>query len=107
MICFSSAPTNLYSVNRADRFTTDSSFAYWKLEDKEAYSPQSLEDEAIRKEVIDAWRQQQAIPLAKARAEELVKLISAAEDKSMSEVLGEVSVTGEEGGTIRRSSRNG
>ncbi len=95
---FQTAPTNLYTVNRADRFTTDSAFAYWKLEDKEAYSPETMEDEAVREQVIKAWRLQQALPKAQARADELAKKAKSEEADSMSKLLAETTVTGTEGG---------
>lgn len=92
---FQTAPTLLYNVGRADRFITDSAFVYWKLEDKEAYSPETMDDEMIREQVVAAWKEQQAQPKAMARAEELAKKVRES-DKPMAEVLGTETVTGSE-----------
>lgn len=92
---FQSAPADLYRPMRAENFITNSAFSYWKIADREAYAPESFEDEQIREQVVNAWRKMKAIPLAEARAQELAELVSKA-DKPMTEVLGEQTVTGSE-----------
>jgi hypothetical protein len=91
---FSSAPTDVYRVFRADDFRTQGGFAAWKLEDKAAYAPESLDDEpVIREQVIAAWKRLKAEPLAKARAEELAKMVRES-DKPITQVLGDTTITG-------------
>jgi hypothetical protein len=55
-----------------------------------------MSDERVREQVVTAWREFQARDKAKARAEELSKLINDT-GKPMGELLGEQTVTGKEG----------
>ncbi len=92
-----SPPAALYRVGQADNFLTSSGYAFWKLADKAAYAPQSLDAEKeLRDQVTEAWRKLQAQPKAKARAEELAKQIRES-DKPMPEALAETTVTGQDG----------
>lgn len=91
---FQAPPGDLYRANRADNFVTNSSFAFWKLADKPRYVPQTLDDEpVVREQVTETWKRLQADPKAKARAEELAKMIRDS-DGSMAETLSDVTVTG-------------
>jgi hypothetical protein len=91
---FQSSPTDLYRASRADDFSTQSAFAFWKLEDKALYVPKTLDDEpVVREQAVAAWKKLQAEPKAKARAEELAKLIKES-GKPMAETLADVTITG-------------
>ena len=74
---------------------TSSWFVVWKVADKEAYAPESMSDERVRKQVVEAWRALQARPKAEARAEELADLLRT-NDAPMGEVFSEVTVSGGE-----------
>ncbi|WP_139228395.1 hypothetical protein [Planctomicrobium piriforme] len=94
---FQSQSSELFRVNQAENFRTLSAFAFWKLGDKPAFIPESLDaDPSIRAQVVDAWKRLQAEPKAKARAEELAKQVQGS-DKPMPEALAEATVTGKEG----------
>lgn len=89
-----STPNDLYRVNTASDFTTSGAYVYWKLQDKAAYSPVTLDDEPdLRDEVVEAWQLEQARPKAKARAEELAKMVRESE-QPMGTILAEQTVTG-------------
>lgn len=89
-----SSPADLYRVNTASDFTTSSAYVYWKLQDKAAYAPVTLDDEKeLRDAVTEAWRLELARPKAKARAEELAKMVRQS-DQPMGTVLAEQTVTG-------------
>ena len=85
---FQTSPMDLYSVSQADRlFPSESGYAYWKLEDREAYVPETYdESETVKEQVVDAWRKQQATPVAQTRAEELANMVKES-TTSMSEAL--------------------
>jgi hypothetical protein len=61
-------------------------YLFWKVEEREAYVP-LLED--IRDEVVDAWKQQQAMQLAASAAEDLVNRVNANIDDPWSLALSE------------------
>jgi hypothetical protein len=43
-------------------------FLFWKVDEQEAYVPELAE---VENDVIDAWKRREALPIAKARAQEL------------------------------------
>lgn len=49
-------------------------YVYWKSDFVKSHIPK-LDEPGIKKEVLDAWKQQQAYPAAAKRAEELAKLV--------------------------------
>lgn len=74
--------SNPEDLNRADiaaSTVTDSRFVYWKVGDYEAEEPESLDDDGVREQVVEAWRQEQARTSARNRAEELLTLIRGSE----------------------------
>jgi len=72
-----------YRPQRIRGEQVDLEFLYWKTAQESSYVPE-LND--IREEVVDAWKRQQALALAKAEAERLAK--QAAADKPLGESLG-------------------
>ena len=94
---FNSTPTITYSAQSVLDIESGSRFVYWKIEDAEAYQPESLESPGIREQVVNAWRELQARENAKQRAEELAKQAEGI-DKPLSEILAETTVTGEADG---------
>ncbi|MCA8999981.1 MAG: hypothetical protein KDA80_23495 [Planctomycetaceae bacterium] len=93
---FQTAVTDLYRVGQADSFGTGSGFAYWKLADKPAYIPETLEDgDYVKDQVIEVWKQTQAAPKAEERAKKLAEKVQQS-DKPMAEVLSDETVTGAE-----------
>ncbi len=96
-----SIPTMLFNVNQARRFNfgdfgaSESRFVYWKTGFKEAYSPETIDDEpSVRQQVTKVWQQQQAAPAALKRAEALQKLLLKS-DKPMTDALADETVTGD------------
>jgi len=91
------SPTDMYRVYPASDFTTSSAYVFWKLSDKAAYAPITLDDEpGLRDQVAEAWSLGQATPKAIARAEELAKQVRDS-DQPMATVLAEQTVTGAKG----------
>ncbi|WP_437228681.1 hypothetical protein SH661x_001023 [Planctomicrobium sp. SH661] len=91
---YRTAPTDLYRVSAASNFNPSSAYVFWKLSDKAAFAPNSIDDgEGIRAQVVEAWNIEQARPKAKARAEALAKMIRES-DKPMGEVLTDQTITG-------------
>lgn len=66
-------------------------FIYWKTGEKEGFAP-TFED--VKDEVVEAWKQQEAAKLAKAKAEEIAKQIKTKEEvqKAATEAGGSVIV---------------
>ncbi|WP_437193533.1 hypothetical protein [Planctomicrobium sp. SH527] len=94
---YQTAPTAFYKATQANNFNNRSGYAFWKLADKEQYVPAKIDDEPIvREQVIEAWKKLQAQPKAKARAEEVAKMVKES-DKPMAEALAETTVSGKEG----------
>ena len=74
----------LFRPDQIRSFDVDVEFLYWKAEEEEQFVP-TLEQ--ARDDVIAAWKREQALELAKAEAERLVK--AARPDKSLRETVGE------------------
>lgn len=74
----------LYQPQEIRSFETDTTFLFWKIDEKEPFVPELKE---IRDEVVAEWKLQQARKLAKAKAAELAD--SAAKDKPLAESLPE------------------
>ncbi|MGQ0635739.1 MAG: hypothetical protein ACT4QC_14080 [Planctomycetaceae bacterium] len=68
-------------------------YVYWKVEDVPAHVP-TLGEPKVKEKVIDAWKHQQALPLAKKRAEELAELVRKSL-QPMEQVLAGQTVSGE------------
>jgi hypothetical protein len=88
----------------AEAATTSDLYVHWKIRDDADYvasfkdSATGQPNPAIRKQVLDAWKFQQAQPLAKKRADELAELARKGEPtKSLKELLADQTVTGDEG----------
>jgi hypothetical protein len=94
-VLFQTAPSDLYRVFQAEDPATGSGFACWKLEDREAYAPETLDDPLVRDQVIETWRRLQALPKAEARAEDVAELVRDREEP-MAELLADVTRTGKE-----------
>ncbi|MEO8498204.1 MAG: hypothetical protein ABI614_24325, partial [Planctomycetota bacterium] len=74
----------MYRAQRIKSAELGGEFLYWTVAEKDAYVPQL---EAIRGEVIEAWKHREAFVIAKAEAEKLAK--QAAGDKPLGESLSE------------------
>ena len=87
-----------FEAYTADNFETDSAFVWWKVDGKPAFPPESLEEEGVREQVLEAYRKQEARPMAEKRAEEIAELIreQATAEKTVDEVVEGVTLT--EGG---------
>lgn len=88
----------------AEALATNDLFVHWKIRDDADYvasfkdSATGKPNAAIRKEVLEAWKFQQAQPLAQNRAESLAELAKKGEPtKSLKELLADQTVTGDEG----------
>lgn len=92
---FLSEADDLYNPKKAEDLLTNTRYAFWKIEDQPDAVP-TLDTPGVMEEVIQAWKQDKATPLAQTRAEELAELVRTSE-KSMSTALGEQTVTGVEG----------
>lgn len=79
---------------RADSAFSDKRFAYWKLEDVPPRVPELAE---VKEEVVTAWKQTMARPLAEKRAQALAELIQKS-GKPMTEALSGQTVTGADDG---------
>lgn len=71
-------------------------YVYWKIEDSPVHVP-TLDEPGIKEKVIEAWKLQQALPLARKRAEQLAELVRKA-SQGMSDVLAGQTVAGDAGG---------
>lgn len=96
-VVFATKNETLCRVFIAEDQSTNDWYVYWKVEDAAAHIPQ-LADPGIREQVISQWKMQEAIPLAKKRGEELAEAIRKSKE-SMSEALGEQTVTGDKKST--------
>lgn len=85
--------TNAQSVVLTD---TESRFAYWKIDDQEEYVPESLDDEGIREQVVEQWRELKAREAAQKRAVELAEQANG-KDEDLSAILAGQTITGNEG----------
>jgi hypothetical protein len=83
-------------TQKATSFATRSYYAYWVIDEKPGFEPKDMEDPIVKEQVVKIWRERQAREKARARAEELVKQLVQS-DKSMSEALGETTITGKPG----------
>jgi hypothetical protein len=95
-IVFQTGAQDTYRPITARNPTTDSWFVTWKTGDQAPYVPDDLDNERVREQVVQAWREVQAREKAQARADELAKQVSES-GKPMGEVLGDQTVTGKEG----------
>jgi hypothetical protein len=93
--------TSLYTVIRAKDFqdafgATEHVYVLWKTAYQAPKTP-DFDDKGIRENVLKAWRQAQARPLAEKRADELAKLVRERK-KPMRDVLAGRTVTDKPGG---------
>ena len=75
---------------------TSDRYILWKIEHSPEHVP-TLDEEGVKEEVVKSWKREKAIPLAKARAEQLAKTVRDL-NKPMAEALGETTVTGAKDG---------
>ena len=83
-------------VVRASDEETGDLYIVWKIEHVAEHVP-TFDEEGVKEQVVKAWKREQAIPLAKARAEALAKKVRDL-DKPMAEALAETTVTGAKDG---------
>lgn len=88
-----SSPEELYTVISAQDFQTLSEYVLWKIDHKAAGIPESMDDEIVKKQVIEAWKLRQALPKAEARAQELANKMKNAEG-DLAAALSEETITG-------------
>ena len=76
----------IYTASIAEELLTkEKRYVYWKLEHVDVHVP-NLGDPGIKQQVFQAWKEQQARPLAKKRADELATIVRQS-DKNMEEAL--------------------
>ncbi|MEW4487462.1 hypothetical protein AB1L42_05240 [Thalassoglobus sp. JC818] len=93
VVLFSTSPSDRLRPQQARNLFTGSEYVFWKLNEKAAYPPESLNDEPnLKAQVVDAWKKTKALPLAKERAEELAEIVRKS-DKPMVEALSDERVT--------------
>ena len=78
---FTSDPAELFRPNQAIA-SNGTRYAYWKIEDHPRHIPE-WDDPGIKGEVLAAWKIHEARSIAKARAEELAKLVRNAESQDI------------------------
>ncbi|MFV0442603.1 MAG: hypothetical protein ACK5Q5_03425 [Planctomycetaceae bacterium] len=97
---FSTSPKDTFRPRQADHRDRNGKVIdraiYWKLDHHQAYEPANLDDERVRKQVVQTWRELNARKLAEARAKELADLVRGS-DKPMLETLADVTVSGKAG----------
>jgi hypothetical protein len=94
----------LYSVDVVESRLISSRYAYWTI-DHAAQRVPAFTDEGIEAEVLAAWKNENARPLARKRADELSEIVRGS-DKEMPESLAEMTVNGKDAGeqvTIRQT----
>jgi hypothetical protein len=95
---------SLYDVRRADSVLRDKRYAYWKIADEPAKVP-DLKD--VREQVAEAWKLEQARPLAERRAKELAEMARQA-GQPLAEALAGQTISGTPGSdtiTVRETPR--
>jgi hypothetical protein len=92
---FTTGERDLYRPIIARSGETKSWFACWKVGEVAPYAPENMNDERIREQAVEIWRQLEARKKAEARASELAQQVRDA-GKPMSEALGEQRITGAE-----------
>ncbi|MBT4866045.1 MAG: hypothetical protein HON53_13145 [Planctomycetaceae bacterium] len=98
-VLFGRQDERLFSRESAQDPISNNQYVYWKLEDKASEVP-TLEDPDIRKQVVAAWKEQQARKPAEERATELAKRVreALAEKQTMEQALKDQTVTGKSDG---------
>jgi hypothetical protein len=86
---------HLYDAESAQDPISNNQYIYWKLEDKAVEVPK-LDDPGIREQVVTAWKERQARPLALEQATKLAARVRKAleNDQTMEEALQGKTVTG-------------
>ena len=95
-LLFSGESDQLYTPQEAEDAMTGSRFAYWPIHINPAHAPE-FGDKGIREQVLAAWKQEQAKPKAKERADALAEIVRKAgsdEALTMAEALAEQTATG-------------
>lgn len=82
-----------FGASQAEDVTTGDHYYFWKIEHKPAHVPEFTEP-GIKAKVLEEWKLEQARPLAKKRADELVSILSKS-TKSAAETLGKSTITGQ------------
>lgn len=94
----------LYNPLRADAALRDKRFAFWKTADHPAKVPDFRD---VKEKVAEAWKFEQARPLAEKRAQALAELVRTSQ-KPMVDALSGQTITGKEDGpplTVRHTPR--
>ncbi len=87
----------LFTPGRADSSLRDKRYAYWKIGEQPSKAPE-LADEKIKEQVLEAWKYEQARPLAEKRAQELAQIMRKA-DKPLTDAFAGLTINGKEDGT--------
>ena len=83
---FGTSAELIYTASIAEELLTKAKrYVYWKLEHVDVHVP-NLGDPGIKQQVFQAWKEQQARPLATKRADELATIVRQS-DKNMAEAL--------------------
>ncbi len=95
---FMSHQRQLFDPYVAESPLNSDRYAVWKTQDKEQHVP-TLDEAGVNQQVIAAWKQNEARPLAEKRANELADLVKTAK-ASMSKALAGQTVTGKPDGPV-------
>ncbi|GEM_PF-932555 len=95
---FNLTPDDLYNPKEARSLDPDKIYVYWKTRDEPSRVP-AFDDEGIEAQVLEAWKQMKAKPLAEKRAKELADQLGKSE-ATWSEQLLEETITGEKEGVL-------
>ncbi|MDC0273877.1 hypothetical protein OAK91_04000 [Planctomycetaceae bacterium] len=95
---FNLTPDDIYNPKEARSLDPDKIYVYWKTRDEPSRVP-AFDDEGIEAQVLEAWKQMKAKPLAEKRAKELANQLGKAES-TWSEQLLEETITGEKEGVL-------
>lgn len=95
-VLFQTGPQDVFRPVIAENPVTESWFVTWKISEQPPFEPSSLQDERIRAQVVQTWRELQAREKAEARARELADQV-AASGQPMAAALAETTITGRTG----------
>ena len=84
---------SLLNPYQAEDPNTGNLYVYWKIEDAPAHVA-TLDEPGVKEQVLNAWKQKEAQPLAKKRADELAAIVRKAQG-SMTEALKGQTVAGD------------
>ncbi len=94
---FTSDQNELFRPNQAIA-GNGTRYAFWKIEDHPRHVPE-WDDAGIQDQVVAAWKTHKAREKAKARAEDLAKLVREGENKDIQKILEGQTITGKKNAT--------